>query len=141
MATVEGSLIKDEFTKKYNKRQQLVPHPKRFKLTTDSKHSLPAAPDILDRRFDVQAPNTNLIADIGYVRTYEDWLYLVLVMGLCSRQIVDWATSERMKKQIILDALAMAYWQNNLLRADFINRIAACSMLAVSTNTSSITTG
>jgi transposase InsO family protein len=85
--------------------------PKRFKLTTDSKHSLPVAPNILDRRFDVQAPNTVWTADISYVWTYEGWLYLAIVMDLYSRQIIGWATSERMKKQLVLDALAMAYWQ------------------------------
>ena len=85
--------------------------PKRFKLTTDSKHSLPVAPNILDRRFDVQAPNRVWTADISYVWTYEGWLYLAVVMDLYSRQIVGWATSERMKKQLVLDALAMAYWQ------------------------------
>ena len=85
--------------------------PKRFKLTTDSKHSLPVAPNILDRRFDVQTPNTVWTADISYVWTYEGWLYLAIVMDLYSRQIIGWATSERMKKQFVLDALAMAYWQ------------------------------
>jgi len=85
--------------------------PKRFKLTTDSKHSLPVASNILDRKFDVQVPNTVWTADISYVWTYEGWLYLSVVMDLYSRQIVGWATNERMKKQLVLDALAMAYWQ------------------------------
>jgi len=85
--------------------------PKRFKLTTDSKHSLPVAPNILNRQFDVQAPNKVWTADITYVWTYEGWLYLAIVMDLYSRQIIGWASSERMKKQLVLDALAMAYWQ------------------------------
>ena len=85
--------------------------PKRFKLTTDSKHSLPVASNILDRKFDVQVPNTVWTADISYVWTYEGWLYLSVVMDLYSRQIVGWATNEQMKKQLVLDALAMAYWQ------------------------------
>ena len=85
--------------------------PKRFKLTTDSKHSMPVAANILDRQFDVQAPNKVWTADITYVWTYQGWLYLAIVMDLYSRQIVGWASSERMKKQMVLDALAMAYWQ------------------------------
>ncbi len=85
--------------------------PKRFKRTTDSKHSFPVAPNILDRKFDVEAPNKVWTADISYVWTFEGWLYLAVVMDLHSRQIVGWAMNERMKKQLVIDALAMAYWQ------------------------------
>lgn len=85
--------------------------PRRFKLTTDSKHSFPVAPNILNRQFDVKAPNKVWTADISYVWTFEGWLYLAVVMDLYSRQIVGWAMNKRMKKQLVLDALAMAYWQ------------------------------
>jgi putative transposase len=85
--------------------------PRRFKLTTDSKHSFPTAPNILDRKFDVDVPNKVWTADISYVWTFEGWLYLAVVMDLYSRQIVGWAMNKRMKKQLVLDALAMAYWQ------------------------------
>ena len=85
--------------------------PKRFKLTTDSNHSLPVAPNILNRQFDVQQPDKVWTADISYVWTFEGWLYLAVVMDLSSRRIVGWKTSSRMKKQLVLDALAMAYWQ------------------------------
>lgn len=85
--------------------------PRRFKLTTDSKHSLPVAPNILNRMFEVNEPNKVWTADISYVWTYEGWLYLAVVMDLHSRRIVGWSTSSRLKKQLALDALAMAYWQ------------------------------
>ena len=85
--------------------------PRRFKLTTDSKHSYPVAPNILDRKFDVDAPNKVWTADISYVWTFEGWVYLAVVMDLYSRQIVGWAMNSRMKKQLVIDALAMAYWQ------------------------------
>ena len=85
--------------------------PRRFKLTTDSKHSFPVAANVLDRRFDVEAPNKVWTSDISYVWTYEGWLYLAVVMDLYSRQIVGWAMKDRMKKQLAIDALAMAYWQ------------------------------
>jgi putative transposase len=85
--------------------------PKRFKRTTDSKHSFPTAPNILDRKFDVDVPNKVWTADISYVWTFEGWLYLAVVMDLHSRQIVGWAMNERMKKQLVIDALAMAYRQ------------------------------
>jgi transposase InsO family protein len=85
--------------------------PKRFKLTTDSRHSLPVAANVLDRKFDVADPNTVWSADISYVWTFEGWLYLAIVMDLYSRQIVGWAMDKRMKKQLVIDALSMAYWQ------------------------------
>ncbi len=85
--------------------------PRRFKLTTDSGHSLPVASNILNRNFDVDAPNRVWTADISYVWTYEGWLYLAIVMDLFSRQIVGWSMDKRMKKQLVLDALATAYWQ------------------------------
>ena len=85
--------------------------PKRFKLTTDSRHSLPVAPNVLDREFDVASPNTIWTADITYVWTLEGWMYLAIVMDLYSRQIVGWAMDKRMKKQLVIDALSVAYWQ------------------------------
>jgi transposase InsO family protein len=69
------------------------------------------APNILDRKFDVEVPDKVWTADITYVWTFEGWMYLAVVMDLYSRQIVGWAMNERMKKQLVLDALAMAYWQ------------------------------
>lgn len=85
--------------------------PKRFKLTTDSKHSFAVAANVLDRRFDVDAPNKVWTADISYVWTFEGWLYLAVVMDLYSRQIVGWAMKDRMKTQLVINALSMAYWQ------------------------------
>jgi putative transposase len=84
---------------------------KRFKLTTDSRHAFPVAANILDRNFDVDTPNSVWTADITYVWTFAGWLYLAVVMDLYSRQIVGWAVDKRMKKQLVLDALTMAYWQ------------------------------
>jgi len=84
--------------------------PRRHKVTTDSRHSFQVAPNVLNRQFDVQAPNTVWTADISYVWTLEGWMYLAVVMELFSRQIVGWAMDKRMKTQLALDALAMAYW-------------------------------
>ena len=84
---------------------------KRFKLTTDSRHSFPVAPNILDRNFEVDSPDRVWTADISYVWTFEGWMYLAIVMDLFSRQIVGWSMDKRMKKKLVLDALAMAYWQ------------------------------
>ena len=85
--------------------------PKRYKLTTDSRHSHPVAANVLNRNFQVDQPNKVWTADISYVWTFEGWLYLAVVMDLHSRRIVGWAMDKRMKKNLVLDALAMAYWQ------------------------------
>jgi putative transposase len=85
--------------------------PRRYKVTTDSRHSFPVAANVLDRKFDVNEPNKVWTADISYVWTLEGWLYLAVVMDLFSRQIVGWAMNKRMKKQLTLDALTMAYWR------------------------------
>ena len=84
---------------------------KRYKVTTDSRHNFPVAPNLLNRQFEVDKPNQVWTADITYVWTFQGWLYLAVVMDLFSRQIVGWAISDRMKKQLTLDALAMAYWR------------------------------
>jgi transposase InsO family protein len=84
--------------------------PRRYKVTTDSRHSFQTAPNVLDRQFDVQTPDSVWTADISYVWTLEGWLYLAVVMDLYSRRIVGWAMDKRMKTDLVLNALAMAYW-------------------------------
>jgi len=84
---------------------------RRYKRTTDSRHSFPVAQNLVNRNFEVGSPNTTWTADITYVWTLEGWLYLAIVMDLHSRQIVGWAMDRRMKKKLTLDALAMAYFR------------------------------
>lgn len=84
--------------------------PRRFQVTTDSRHSFTVAPNVLDRQFNVQTPDKVWTADISYVWTLEGWLYLAVVMDLFSRRIVGWAMDQRMKTDLVLNALAMAYW-------------------------------
>jgi transposase InsO family protein len=84
---------------------------KRYKVTTDSRHSYPVAANVLDRNFDVAEPNHVWACDITYVWTLEGWLYLAVVMDLFSRQIVGWAMDKRMKNKLTLDALTMACWR------------------------------
>jgi putative transposase len=86
---------------------------RRYKLTTDSRHSFPVAQNLVNRNFEVASPNITWTADITYVWTLEGWLYLAVVMDLCSRQIVGWAMDKRMKKKLTLEALAMAYFRRN----------------------------
>ena len=84
---------------------------KRYKMTTDSHHSYPIAPNLLDRQFATDIPNTVWTADITYIWTLEGWLYLAVVMDLFNRQIVGWAMDKRMKAQLVIDAVTMAYWR------------------------------
>ena len=86
-------------------------HKRKFKVTTDSKHKLPIAPNLLDRQFNQLAPNTVWVADITYISTDEGWLYLAEVKDLHTCEIVGWAMTERMTKHLGCDALRAAYWR------------------------------
>jgi transposase InsO family protein len=82
--------------------------PRRFRTTTDSQHTLPIAPNVLARRFTASAPNTVWVTDITYLWTLEGWLYLGVILDLFSRRVVGWAMSDRITRQLTLDALTMA---------------------------------
>lgn len=84
---------------------------RKFKATTDSKHNKPVAPNLLDRRFNVDQPNQYWVGDITYIPTNEGWLYLATVIDLYSRKIVGWSMSNRMKAELVNNALLMAIWQ------------------------------
>ena len=81
---------------------------RRFKATTDSKHALPVAPNVLKRNFTVEAPNKVWVGDITFIWTREGWLYLAVLIDLFSRAVVGWSTSDRIDRVLALDALAMA---------------------------------
>ena len=81
---------------------------KKYKATTDSNHTLPVAPNILERDFEASDPNQKWLADISYIPTREGWLYLAAVLDLYSKLIVGWSMSSRMTKNLVLDALKMA---------------------------------
>jgi len=84
---------------------------KKFKATTDSKHNLPIAPNLLNRQFEVQEPDQVYVSDITYIWTREGWLYLAVILDLFSRQVVGWSLNNRMSKKLIMDALRMAIWR------------------------------
>jgi putative transposase len=81
----------------------------RFKATTDSKHTDPVAPNALDRAFSVATPNRAWVTDVTYVWTLQGWLYLSVIIDLCSRRVVGWATSEFNDRALALDALTRAF--------------------------------
>lgn len=81
---------------------------RRFKITTDSKHNLPISKNILNREFNVLAPNTHWVVDISYVPTMEGWLYLAVVVDLFSRKVIGWSMDDNMKTGLVKTALLKA---------------------------------
>jgi putative transposase len=81
---------------------------RRFKATTDSKHNMPVAENVLDRKFEVDAPDVAWVTDITYVWTDEGWLYLAAILDLFSRRVVGLAMSERIDRALVLEALRVA---------------------------------
>jgi putative transposase len=86
-------------------------HKRRWKAMTDSKHSLPVAPNLLDQRFAAERPNQVWLVDISYIWTDEGGLYLACILDLYSRLIVGWATSPRLDRKLVIQALGMAYFR------------------------------
>ena len=84
---------------------------RKFKATTDSRHNRPVAPNILDRKFNVDQPNRYWAGDITYIPTNEGWLYLATVIDLYSRKVVGWSMSNHMKAELVNKALLMAIWK------------------------------
>jgi transposase InsO family protein len=84
---------------------------KKFKMTTDSKHNLPVAPNLLNRDFTAHAPNQKWCGDISYVWTDEGWMYLAVIIDLYSRAVIGWSIQSTMSRQIVCDALMMALWR------------------------------
>lgn len=84
---------------------------KKFKATTNSKHSLPVAPNLLLQDFVAEHSNQKWVGDITYLWTDEGWLYLAVMIDLYSRKVVGWAMSERMTATLVCDALEMALWR------------------------------
>jgi putative transposase len=65
-------------------------------------------PDLVNRDFTAATPGAKLVGDITYIRTWEGWLYLALVIDCYSRKIVGWAMADNYKTPLIQDAVRMA---------------------------------
>ena len=87
---------------------------RRFRvMTTDSRHHLPVAPNVLDRKFNVAAPNRAWVGDFTYVETEQGWLYVAVVIDLFSRRIVGWSMREDMRSDLVIDAFNMAWLERS----------------------------
>jgi len=80
---------------------------RKFRVTTQSKHSHAVAPDRLQRNFTPRGPNLSWVADITYIWTREGWLYLAVVLDLYSRMVVGWRLGERINRELVIEALRM----------------------------------
>jgi len=87
---------------------------RRFRVvTTDSKHSLPVVPNVLDRKFVAATPNQAWVGDLTYIATDEGWLFLAVVIDLFSRKVVGWSMRPDMQRNLVIDALEMAWFKRN----------------------------
>ncbi len=89
----------------------IVRHRKKYKATTNSNQKQPVFDNLLSRQFDVPSPDQVYASDVTYIWTQEGWLYLAVVIDLCSRKVVGWSMNSRMKAQLVCDALKMAVWR------------------------------
>jgi len=81
---------------------------RKFRVTTDSKHNWPVAPNIVNRNFVVEAANKVWVADITYIWTWEGWLYLAFVLDLYYRGVIGLAMAESITDELTQQALRQA---------------------------------
>jgi len=82
-------------------------------VTTDSKHNLPIAPNVLDRKFIVAAPNQAWVGDFTHIAAEEGWLFPAAVIDLFSRKVIGWSMRPDMHRNLIIYALEMAWFARN----------------------------
>ena len=88
---------------------------RKYKVTTDSTHTLPIAPNLLGQDFTqthASAPNQVWLSDITYLWTKEGWVFVCCMLDLFTREIVGWAIDSHMRKSLVHDALKMAEFRN-----------------------------
>jgi transposase InsO family protein len=110
ISEIRGQTVNEKRIGRLMREHGLQSHKRRrFRVvTTDSKHSHPVAPNVLQRDFEAKAPNQKWLADMTYVPTDEGWLYVALVLDLYARKLVGWAMSATMPQELTLSALDVA---------------------------------
>lgn len=109
---LQGKIMSRRRISRLMKKAVLVCKTKRkFKATTDSKHTNLISPNLLERQFKVTQANRYWVGDITSIPTQEGWLYLAVVIDLYSRQVVGWSMSNRLKAELVNKALLMAIWR------------------------------
>jgi len=93
---------------------------RKYRATTDSKHSLPIAPNLLNRQFNVEDINMVWVSDITYIKTNRGWLYLTIILDLTDRKVIGWALSNNLTTtDTIVSAWNMAI-KNRTINQDLI---------------------
>jgi putative transposase len=100
---------------------------RKFKATTNSRHSLAVAENLLAWKFEAKAPGKIWLSDITYIPTEEGWLYLAGHKDLCRREIVGYAMAARMTKALVSQSLSGLFPPNDRRPVLFITRIAEAS--------------
>lgn len=108
----QGESVSRKRVIKLMSEEQIAARGKRkFKSTTDSMHNKVVSKNLVKQQFSVSKANTVWAGDITYVKTGEGWLYLAVVLDLYSRRVIGWSMSERINRQLVMDAFTMAYLQ------------------------------
>ena len=81
---------------------------RKYRVTTDSKHHFPVAPNLLERNFITEAADKVWVSDITYLATRMGWLYLTVIIDLFSRMVVGWALSSSLSHEMVVTALKRA---------------------------------
>lgn len=89
---------------------------RRFVITTDSKNTTLPAPDLLQRQFIVDRPDTAWVSDTTFIPTREGWLYLAVILERFSRQVIGWSMGHRNNTELVQAALTMAVWRRGEVR-------------------------
>jgi putative transposase len=123
--------------------------PRRYRVTTDSTHLSPVAPNVVARRFHTDGPDRVWVTDMTYVWTREGWLFLAAILDVFSRRVVGWAVADHLRTELALEALGMALgirqppkglvhhsdrgcqYASELYRAELAARGIVCSMSRV----------
>ena len=111
----QGEVINHKRVARLMRENRIVgsPEPK-WRVTTESNHNMPVAPNLLSRNFTVDAPDQVWVGDITYIWTYRGWSYLATVIDLFSRRVVGWALEDNMRSELVEKALKMAIRQRGV---------------------------
>jgi len=105
---------KNRITMLMRKNNIMAKTKRKFKITTNSKHNYPAAPNILKQDFTAAGINQKWVSDITYIYTKEGWLYLAGILDLCSKKIVGWSMGCRLTRDLSIKALEQALKRRNI---------------------------
>ena len=123
--------------------------PRRYRVTTESAHKLPVAPNVVARNFNATGPNRVWVTDMTYVWTWEGWLFVAVIVDVFSRRVVGWSAADHLRTELALEALGMALglrqpdqglvhhsdrgcqYASELYRAELAARGIVCSMSRV----------